>query len=78
MSRKVDLNYMKLREELEKREKEYGDGSRVLGMNMLTFPGHISSTRSVMYSAHLKAHLSLDNPDIARVISGNENIVGKY
>lgn len=75
---KVDLNYMKLREELEKREKEYGDGDRVLGMNMLTFPGYISSSRGVMYGAHLKAHLTLNEPDIARVISGNENIVGKH
>jgi len=68
---------MSLKEILEQKEKEFQGKDDVFGMTLLTNPGYISSSRNIMFTAHLKQCVTLNKPEFPRIFTNYENIVGK-
>ena len=71
------MSTLNLKEALEQKEKEFNLTDDIFGMTLLTNPGYISSSRSLMYTSHLRQFVNLVNPDIPRVFTNYENSVGK-
>lgn len=68
---------VRLKEELEKKEKEFHLKDDIFGMTLLTNPGYISSSRNIMFTSHLSQFVDLKKPDFPRVFTNYENMVGK-
>ena len=68
---------MSLKEILQEKEKEFKGKDDIFGMTLLTNPGYISSSRNVMFTAHLKQCVTLNEPEFPRIFTNYENIVGK-
>ena len=68
---------MSLKEILQEKEKEFKGKDDIFGMTLLTNPGYISSSRNIMFTAHLKQCVTLNNPEFPRIFTNYENIVGK-
>ena len=49
----------------------------VLGPELFTFPQHISSSRSIMFTSHLKQLVVLNNPEFPRLFTNYENTFGR-
>lgn len=62
---------------LLEKEKEYHGTDKFLGMTTLTQTGYISSSRSIMFTNHLKQYVVLNNPEFARVFTNYENSFGR-
>ena len=62
---------------LDKKEKEIKCMDHVLGPELITFPQYISSSRSIMFTSHLKQFVTLNNPEFPRLFTNYENIFGK-
>ena len=73
----MSKNTMSLKEILEQKEKEFQGKDDVFGMTLLTNPGYISSSRNIMFTAHLKQCVTLNKPEFPRIFTNYENIVGK-
>ena len=58
-------------------EKFKGDDS-VFGMTLLTRTGYISGSRSIMTTGHLKQAMTPICPEVPKVFTEYENMVGKY
>ena len=58
-------------------EKFKGDDS-VFGMTLLTRTGYISGNRSIMTTGHLKQAMTPICPEVPKVFTEYENMVGKY
>ena len=71
------MSTLNLKESLEQKEKEFNLTDDIFGMTLLTNPGYISSSRSLMYTSHLRQFVNLVNPDIPKVFTNYENSVGK-
>ena len=71
------MSTLNLKEALEQKEKEYSFCDDLFGMTLLTNPGYISSSRSLMFTSHLRQFVNLVNPDIPKVFTNYENSVGK-
>lgn len=71
------MSTLNLKEALDQKEKEYHFTDDIFGMTLLTNPGYISSSRSVMFTSHLRQFVNLVNPDIPKVFTNYENTVGK-
>lgn len=71
------MSTLNLKEALEQKEREFNFTDDIFGMTLLTNPGYISSSRSLMYTSHLRQFVNLVNPDIPRVFTNYENSVGK-
>ena len=71
------MSTLNLKEQLEQKEKEFHLQDDIFGMTLLTNPGYISSSRSVMFTSHLRQLVDLVNPDIPKVFTNYENTVGK-
>jgi hypothetical protein len=67
-----------LTDELLKANEKYQGSAALLGMSVLTTPGYINSMRSVMFTAHLKQFLNLQNPEFPFVFTNAENVVGRH
>lgn len=63
---------------LEEKTKEFTGTDKHLGLTLMTFPQYISSTRSIMFTSHLKQFNNLNNPQFPKVFTNYENIFGKY
>lgn len=62
-----------------KMDEEYGnDIEKIFGAGLLTWPQMIDSSRMYMYTSNLKQILCLINPDVPHVLTGYENVVGRY
>lgn len=72
------MSMTNITEELLKKEKEFHGKPDIFGMTLLTNPGYISSSRNVMFTAHLKQYVNLNEPEIPKLFTNNENLVGKY
>lgn len=68
---------VKLREELQEKNKEFHFKDDIFAMTLLTNPGYISSSRNIMFTSHLRQFVNLTNPDFPKVFSNYENTVGK-
>ena len=62
---------------LAEKTKEYEGTDKHLGLTLMTFPQYISSTRSIMFTSHLKQFNTLNEPQFPRVFTNYENIFGK-
>jgi hypothetical protein len=49
----------------------------LLGPELVTLPQYISSTRAIMFTAHLKQLVTLNNPEFPRLFTNYENTFGK-
>lgn len=64
-------------EYLARKEKEITCMDHVLGPELFTFPQHISSSRSIMFTSHLKQLVVLNNPEFPRLFTNYENTFGR-
>lgn len=62
---------------LDKKEKEITCMDHVLGPELITFPQYISSSRSIMFTSHLKQFVTLNNPEFPRLFTNYENTFGR-
>ena len=62
---------------LAEKTKEFEGTDNHLGLTLMTFPQYISSTRSIMFTSHLKQFNTLNEPQFPRVFTNYENIFGK-
>lgn len=62
---------------LEKKETEIPCMDHVLGPELITFPQYISSSRSIMFTSHLKQLVALNNPEFPKVFTNYENTFGR-
>ena len=62
---------------LDKKEKEIKCMDHILGPELITIPQYISSSRSIMFTSHLKQFVTLNNPEFPKVFTNYENIFGK-
>lgn len=74
----VNLGTLRLKDELQKKEDKFENKDDMFGPMLLTNPGYISSARGIMFTSHLKQAVNLDEPEIPRVFTNYENLVGKY
>lgn len=74
---KLNKGTAKLKQQLEEANEKYYGSDEIFGMTLLTNPGYISASRSVMFTSHLKQFLNLNNPEFPRVWTGYENMVGR-
>jgi len=72
------VSTLNLKEALEEKEKEFHGKDDLFGMTLLTNAGYISSSRSIMFTSHLRQFVNLVNPDPPKVFTNYENLVGKY
>jgi len=72
------MSNLNLKRELELKDEQYNNTDHIFGMTLLTSPAYVSSSRSVMFTSHLRQFVNLKNPDFPRVFTNYENIVGKY
>lgn len=68
---------LNLKDELNQKEKEFEFSDAIFGMTLLTNPGYISSSRDIMFTAHLRQFVNLTDPEIPKVFTNYENTVGK-
>lgn len=62
---------------LEEKSKEYTGTDKHLGLTLMTFPQYISSTRSTMFTNHLKQFNNLNEPEFPKVFTNYENLFGQ-
>jgi len=70
------LSTLNIKEALQEKEKEFNFTDDIFGMTLLTNPGYISSSRNIMFTSHLRQFVNLTNPDIPKVFTNYENVVG--
>ena len=73
-----EIQKFNLKEELVKADEKYSGSTSLVGMSSLTQARYINSTRTQMFTSHLKQFLNLTNPEFPRVFTNAENVVGKY
>lgn len=78
MAKRQEKTTLSLKDDLRKRASELQDSNSVLGITLLTQPGYISGSRSMMWTNHFKQLRTLNHPEIPKVATGAENMVGKY
>ena len=60
-------------------DEKYGNCmEKLFGPGLLTWPEDVDSSRMYMFTANLKQWLVLLKPDVPHVMTGYENIIGKY
>lgn len=69
-------NIIDIGAQLVEREKEYHGKLDFIGMTALTMTNRISSSRSIMFTSHLKQFVTLKNPEFPRVFTNFENPLG--
>ena len=66
-------------DEFRKMDEEWGDKmEKVFGPTLLGFPEGVDSSRLYMFSSNEKQFLTMMNPDVPHILTGYENIFGKY
>lgn len=66
-------------DEYKKMDEEYKDCMyKLYGPTLLGFPQDVDSSRLCMFTSNLKQILTLKNPDVPRLQTGYENVIGKY
>ena len=78
MAKRKEKTTLSLKDDLQKRAQELHGSNSVLGITLLSQPAYISGSRSMMWTNHFKQLRTLNHPEIPKVASGYENMVGKY
>lgn len=73
-----EIQKYSLKEELKQADDLYSGKTSLVGMSALTQARYINSTRTQMFTSHLKQFLNLVNPEFPRVFTNAENVVGKH
>lgn len=68
---------VKIREQLDAKNKELEFKDDLFGMTLLTNPGLISSSRNIMFTSHLRQIVNLRNPEVPKMFTNYEDEVGK-
>ena len=73
-----EIQKYNLKDELKAADEKYKNSTALVGMSALTEPRYTNSTRTQMFTSHLKQFLNLIQPEFPRVFTNAENVVGKY
>lgn len=73
----INKNYLSIRDGLDEAHNKYDHMDIPFGAELLTRPSMVSSSRSVMFGSHIKAHMALLNPDFPNCFTNYENIFGE-
>lgn len=73
-----EIQKYNLKEELNLADELHSGSTSLVGMSSLTQARYTNSTRTQMFTSHLKQVLNLLNPEFPRVFTNSENTVGKY
>jgi DNA-directed RNA polymerase beta subunit len=71
-------NTLLLKDQLQEKQAELQFDDKVMGLTLLTNPGYISSSRSIMFTLHMKQFVNLNHPEFPRVFTNYENMVGRH
>lgn len=67
-----------LKDKLTELDNKFKGDDSVFGMTLLTRTGYISGNRSIMTTGHLKQAMTPICPEVPKVFTEYENMVGKY
>jgi DNA-directed RNA polymerase beta subunit len=67
-----------LKDQLTELDEKFKGDDSVFGMTLLTRTGYISGNRSIMTTGHLKQAMTPICPEVPKVFTEYENMVGKY
>ena len=73
----INKNYLSIRDGLDEAHNKYDHMDIPFGAELLTRPSMVSSSRSVMFGSHIKAHMALLKPDFPNCFTNYENIFGE-
>ena len=73
-----EIQKYSLKGDLLQADENFTGSTSLVGMSSLTQARYINSTRTQMFTSHLKQFLNLINPEFPRVFTNAENTVGKY
>lgn len=73
-----EIQKYNLKEELSNADEQYAGSTSLVGMSSLTQARYINSTRTQMFTSHLKQFLNLIHPEFPKVFTNAENTVGKF
>ena len=60
-------------------DEKYGDSLyKLCGPTLLGYPFDVDSSRLFMFTSNIRQILDLINPDVPRVATGYENVIGRY
>ena len=75
---KRSSNVLLLKDQLIEKGEELHFDDKIMGLTLLTNPGFISSSRSIMFTLHLKQFVNPTNPEFPKVFTNYENMVGRH
>ena len=73
-----EIQKYNLKNELLEADKKYMNSTSTVGMSAMTQPAYINSTRTQMFTSHLRQFLNIITPNFPRVFTSAENVAGKY
>lgn len=78
MAKRKEKTTLSLKEELQEKSEQLHGSNSLFGVTLLTHPGYISGSRSMMFTSHFRQSRNLLYPEPPKVCTGYENIIGKY
>lgn len=72
------MSIKNIKEQMLELDKKYEGKDDILGKNLLTMANRVNSSRAIMVSSQLDQTLVLTNPEIPKMFTNYEGIVGKY
>ena len=72
------MDSINLRYDLEDVEKRITNPEHMAGRTLLTVNPHLNSSRAIMFTSHQSQAVNLNEPEIPKVMTNYENIVGKH
>lgn len=78
MAKRKEKSTLSLKDELKEKSAQLNGSNSLFGVTLLSHPGYISGSRSMMFTSHYRQLRNLLNPESPKVCTGYENIVGKY
>lgn len=70
-------SYLSLGDKLNEMEEKYKGTDKIFSSSLMTFPYASSSSRLVMFNAHLTQYVNPNRPEIPRVRTGYEKVFGQ-
>lgn len=74
----INLGLNNIKSAFDEMDARYDHSDEFLGKSILTIANMLSSSRGLMFSAHLEQFVNLVNPEIPKVYTGYENVVGEF
>lgn len=73
-----EIQKYNLKNELLEADRKYMNSTSTVGMSAMTQPAYINSTRTQMFTSHLRQFLNILTPEFPHVFTSAENVAGKY